>query len=536
MSKDPALSITAPELAALFRDAASILGSGDSVLSAGLGLIALAESLRARADQLQAATFRVLFVGPFGSGKSSLINAILGRPLLPRGVVPTTAVMTHVTYGETASVLVSERGRPAFEVTLDEFQEHFSLNSEGDLSARLAPVDHLVIRYPHPFLQKGITLIDTPGIGNRYGLPSHDALHLAIREADAIVPVIQPTGFGYDDIRFLRELIGVSDPLVIVVNKKSPDVSEHEIQNVSSKLVDLLAGLSERHSRDVLAERVVWVNALSALRGRVAEPSDDERVQQSGLPHLERKLEAARGRAWSARRANALRYLGTALSEADRAISVRGGLLQRKSGLTGQYSDKDRREDEKLAALYRRLRGIHARAFGSAPEWQRASSDPPRSEETPRSNTAAPPRLRVFLCHSSGDKKAVRELHERLIQEGVNPWLDEVDLIPGQHWEAEIRKVIKSVHIVIVCLSVSSINKAGFVQKEIKLALDFADQQPEGVIFIIPLRLEECAVPDRLSHLHWVDYFEERGFRNLLRALEARVESLGLSVDRDTSN
>lgn len=139
-------------------------------------------------------------------------------------------------------------------------------------------------------------------------------------------------------------------------------------------------------------------------------------------------------------------------------------------------------------------------------------------------------RLRVFLCHSSGDKPAVRDLYSRLQAAGVDAWLDEEDLLPGQNWPVEISKAVRSSDIVIVCLSHTSTTKAGFVQKEIKFALDAAEEQPDGTIFLIPLRLEECDVPIRLQQLHWVDLFKEKGYDRLLRSLITRAKQVSLKT------
>ena len=135
---------------------------------------------------------------------------------------------------------------------------------------------------------------------------------------------------------------------------------------------------------------------------------------------------------------------------------------------------------------------------------------------------ASRPRLAVFLCHSSNDKPKARELFQRLRKDGFNPWLDEMSLLPGQDWQYEIPKAVRESDIVIVCLSKASINKTGYVQKEIKYALDVADEQPEGTIFIIPLRLEECEVPIRLRKWHWVSLFTDDGYDSLIRSLKAR--------------
>jgi formylglycine-generating enzyme required for sulfatase activity len=139
-----------------------------------------------------------------------------------------------------------------------------------------------------------------------------------------------------------------------------------------------------------------------------------------------------------------------------------------------------------------------------------------------------PRQLKVFLCHASGDKPAVRKLYHRLRGAGFDPWLDEEKLLPGQEWQLEIPKAVRSSDVVVICLSRRAVTKAGYVQKEIRYALDLADEQPEGTIFLIPLRLEECDVPQRLRRWQWEDLFHEEGYERLLSALRARAKSLGL--------
>jgi hypothetical protein len=137
-----------------------------------------------------------------------------------------------------------------------------------------------------------------------------------------------------------------------------------------------------------------------------------------------------------------------------------------------------------------------------------------------------PSALQIFLCHSSSDKTAVRKIHDDLVTLGFSPWLDEFKLLPGQDWKLEIKKAIQKTDVVIVCLSKKSITKSGFVQAEIKYALDVAYEQPEGIIFVLPLRLEECIVPDCLSRWQWVNYYEEDGRDRLQRSLRNRAATL----------
>lgn len=145
---------------------------------------------------------------------------------------------------------------------------------------------------------------------------------------------------------------------------------------------------------------------------------------------------------------------------------------------------------------------------------------------------SSPRALKVFLCHASQDKSAVRTLYVRLKNESwLDPWLDEEKILGGQDWDSEIRKAVRVSDIIIVCLSKASVTKEGYVQKEIRLALDIADEKPEATIFIIPLKIQKCNVPDRLKKRQWIDFFEdeEGAFNWLLYSLSVRAKSLGVS-------
>ena len=139
---------------------------------------------------------------------------------------------------------------------------------------------------------------------------------------------------------------------------------------------------------------------------------------------------------------------------------------------------------------------------------------------------SSPVELKVFICHSKEDKTAARILYNRLRKIGLSPWLDEKKLLPGQDWKLEIEKAVKGSDAIIICLSGNSVNKEGYVQKEIAFALEIAQEKPEGTIYIIPLKLEECNVPYRLQHWQWVNYFEKDGHKQLTSSLRYRASNL----------
>lgn len=140
-------------------------------------------------------------------------------------------------------------------------------------------------------------------------------------------------------------------------------------------------------------------------------------------------------------------------------------------------------------------------------------------------------KLNVFLCHSSGDKPKVRELYKLLIAESwIAPWLDEEMLLPGMDWNFEIEKALRKADLILFCLSAQSVSKEGYVQKEIKRALDIADEKPDGTIYDIPLRLEACEIPTRLSKKQWLDYYGDDAHEKLLKSLKIRTDGLGISA------
>jgi len=137
-------------------------------------------------------------------------------------------------------------------------------------------------------------------------------------------------------------------------------------------------------------------------------------------------------------------------------------------------------------------------------------------------------KLNIFLAHASEDKETVRVLYHRFQEDGIDPWLDEENLLPGENWRREIPKAVRNADAVLVCLSNNSVDKDGYFQNEIQFALDAAKKHSDDPIYLIPLKLEECQVPESLADWHWVDLFDARGYTRLLDALRKRAATLGV--------
>ena len=124
------------------------------------------------------------------------------------------------------------------------------------------------------------------------------------------------------------------------------------------------------------------------------------------------------------------------------------------------------------------------------------------------------------MIHAHCDKEVVYKLYTRIMNDGVDTWLDSKKLQPGQDWQSEIRNALLKCDVVIVCLSQGFNKQQGYRHEELKLALEKANFLPDDEIFIIPVRLEKCDMPESLRHLHRVDLFKPGGYKKLLLSLQ----------------
>jgi MinD-like ATPase involved in chromosome partitioning or flagellar assembly len=131
----------------------------------------------------------------------------------------------------------------------------------------------------------------------------------------------------------------------------------------------------------------------------------------------------------------------------------------------------------------------------------------------------------VFISYAREDADQAQSLYDKLSDAGFMPWLDKKDLLPGQDWQSIIEERIQESDFVIVCLSKKSVIKKGMVQTEMVWALDVVQSLPEGRVYLIPVRFDDCEVPRRLSRLQWVDLFEDGNYQKLELSIRNELKS-----------
>jgi hypothetical protein len=86
----------------------------------------------------------------------------------------------------------------------------------------------------------------------------------------------------------------------------------------------------------------------------------------------------------------------------------------------------------------------------------------------------------VFISYAREDNAPAERLYDALKLRGAVPWIDSRDLVAGENWKRAITLEIRRADYFIALLSSRSVNKRGYVQKELREALAILDEVPEG--------------------------------------------------------
>lgn len=126
---------------------------------------------------------------------------------------------------------------------------------------------------------------------------------------------------------------------------------------------------------------------------------------------------------------------------------------------------------------------------------------------------------KVFISYAKEDKETAEKLFDFLTLYRYEPWLDKKKLLPGQDWNTEIRLALKKADFIVILLSKTSVAKRGFVQREFKIALEYCEEKLDSDIYIIPCKIDDCEVPDKLSKFQWAELNTPEFFEQILNSL-----------------
>ncbi|TVQ93228.1 MAG: DUF1971 domain-containing protein [Deltaproteobacteria bacterium] len=292
--------------AAKRREAAAVLEAlATAAAQVGPATERFVSPLGRGAQRTREGRFVVLLIGCFSSGKSSLLNALLGQPVLPVKVNPCTAILTELRHGEAPSVEVLRHDGSAKTLGPEAFLAEYQLETpepSAEALDRFAEIDRAIVRWPLPLLRDGVALVDTPGLDDD---PARTARTLrSLPEADAVIFVLNATRFLTELERHTleRELLplGLTNlffPVTMIdLLHALSDQPEQDRTELYRRAREALEPLCEVEGHQRFDERFFPLNARGALQARWTgqarrEPLDHQALQASGIAPFEASLE-----------------------------------------------------------------------------------------------------------------------------------------------------------------------------------------------------------------------------------------------------
>ena len=286
-------------------------------VAAARGDHAAAERARAIIGRLRADLFNLAFVGQFKRGKTTLINALLGRDLLPAAVVPLTSVVTIIEYGVPEAVIIHFEDGSSREIAAQELADY--VTERGNPSNRRR-VSAAVVRLPCPLLSTGLRIIDTPGVGSVHAHNTETAYAFIPHVDAAVFLVTADPPISQAELQFLHDLRKEVERIFFVQNKIDQVAPEDRRESLDFSRAQLASALGEDEVR---------MFSLSAKDALTAKLTGNARgLEKSGLGEFEAALaEFARSEKSETAVSAALRAVDSLVRQQQAAIALERAAL-----------------------------------------------------------------------------------------------------------------------------------------------------------------------------------------------------------------
>ncbi|WP_169753892.1 dynamin family protein [Campylobacter curvus] len=203
----------------------------------------------------------IAIVGQFSSGKSTFLNVLLGREILPTGVTPVTAKLTHIRYGQSYALRVDYKNGKELNLDVSEIAKFVDQRVFGD------DVKQLCIYAPVPLL-KSVNFIDTPGLNSLSNSDTNITKEVLKDVAGVIWLSLIENAARASELNDLNEFLANSDKLAICVLNQKDKLSQSELENVLD------------HARTTYRNFFAQIIAISAKQAIEAQKQNDRKLAE----------------------------------------------------------------------------------------------------------------------------------------------------------------------------------------------------------------------------------------------------------------
>ena len=299
-------------------------------------------------------TVKVAFLGIFSSGKSSLINAILGESILKVGVVPVTAALTVLEFGDTREVEVRYVDGKIERI---HFEDLSKFTDDRESRGASKSIERVIIRLPSPILRK-VTFFDTPGFNS--GIELHDTVtERVILGSDVVFWVFNATKAGSEveriNVSHIRRSVGKAIGIVNMIDDISPRYSKNK-DKWKSSLEDVIIDLklkfrglienwvptssswmSENHAEGGMQRIVSEIDGVVAIQIKLRSQSRLNSLAEIARTALAlRKLQSDEADKWRIKVKDHNRRLFMAIYESLEEIDEEFQLSERKNAVNAK--------------------------------------------------------------------------------------------------------------------------------------------------------------------------------------------------------
>ncbi len=200
------------------------------------GLIEFRPTLTMLLGRVEDTALEIAVFGRVSTGKSSLLNHVIGADLLPVGVIPITAVPTRIGYGSRPLVRVWQEGRGISEHNITELGSFVDERLNPENQRR---VGRILVLYPSERLREGIIFVDTPGIGSLATSGAAETLAYLPRCDAGTVLVDAGSTLTPDDLKIIGALVYAATDVTVLISKAdllSPQDLEQQMAYVKRQL------------------------------------------------------------------------------------------------------------------------------------------------------------------------------------------------------------------------------------------------------------------------------------------------------------
>lgn len=246
------------------------------------GIQAISDNLHALRQRLEDDQFRLVVVGMFSRGKSTFVDALLGKRLLPTSKKPTTAVISKITYNEVPEYYLHYKDDVTKKLEEDEFFNLTASNVENDTSveSKIERIDFAEVKYPLSFCENGVELVDTPGT-NDLNQARVEITYQYLDKADAVIMLLAADQvLSVGEVEFLKERIlknQISDVFFIINRKDTLSGPDEELRVIEFVKQNLLSIVGSKCNSKL---RIYLVSSYQALLFRRQMNGDKLSISQ----------------------------------------------------------------------------------------------------------------------------------------------------------------------------------------------------------------------------------------------------------------